>query len=159
MSGMTPNKSGDDNIGFKRAIVKKTYAILSILTLLTIAQPAYASKLNGNDLLKLCARNAKGGEVVPHGHYMCQSYIAGILDYQNFQISLGNPPTVQICVPEKEPLKRLQDVIYAYLYKNKQHDGFTAAGAVITALYEYYPCKVRKKRIHCLKRSKTAMPS
>lgn len=104
--------------------------------------PSEAARFSGEDMLRACAPPKEDGkDIIPNGRLLCQSYIAAIIDYHNFQSSVGNPPTVQYCVPKDVSLRDLQDIVYRHLYTNGQHDGFIAAPAVAMALYQAFPCK------------------
>jgi hypothetical protein len=132
---------------------KADHTRIGLSTLLTIpalagmllcAQPASAQTsgfFSGGYLLELCRSDAKGKEVVKGGHTACQAYIAGIIDYHKLMKTLGTAPTIDFCVPNTESMKKLQDIVWVYLAKNKQHSEFIAAPAVTLALYDYYPCK------------------
>ncbi len=101
---------------------------------------------SGYYLRDLCASDEKGHEKVKGGHTACQSYIAGVIDYHKLLKSLNGAPAIDICVPNTVPMRDLQVMVYAYLAKNAQHSDFVAAPAVTLALYDYFPCKVSKKR-------------
>lgn len=129
-----------------------------LLCVLVFAEPVRAQSTSGTSgffsggyLMQLCASDNKGKELVKGGHTACQSYISGIIDYHMLMKSLGTAPTIDFCVPNTVPMRRLQNIVYVYLVKNGQHSEFVAAPAVTLALYEYYPCqyappaKVRRK--------------
>ena len=59
--------------------------------------------------------------------------------------SLGTAPTIDFCVPNTEPMGKLQDIVWIYLQDNRQHSDFIAAPAVTLALYAYYPCKKKRR--------------
>lgn len=92
-------------------------------------------------LLELCRSDKKGREIVKGGHVACQSYISGVIDYHKLMQTLGTAPTIDFCVPNTEPMTRLQLIVWKYLAENGQHSEFVAAPAVTLALYEYYPCQ------------------
>jgi len=99
-------------------------------------------------LEELC-RSDNGREVLKGGHTACQAYIAGVIDYHKLMKTIGTAPTIDFCVPNTTPMKRLQEIVWTYLALNGQHSEFVAAPAVTLALYEYYPCKKaapRKRR-------------
>jgi len=100
--------------------------------------------ISGAYLLEVCKRGQDGTELVPGGHTACQAYIAGLVDYHNLLRSLGTSPSVDLCVPNTVKLNDLQDIVYAYLESNAQHDAFIAAPAVSLALFEVFPCKKKK---------------
>lgn len=104
------------------------------------AQDKTAGFFSSAYLQALCESDAKGREKVKGGHTACQSYIAGIIDYHKLMRTLGTAPTIDFCVPNTEPMSRLQDIVYTYLAANAQHTQFIAPPAVALALYEIYPC-------------------
>lgn len=109
------------------------------------AQENSAGLFSAAYLHELCRSDPKGKEVVKGGHTACQAYIAGVIDYHKLMKSLGTAPLIDFCVPNKESMKRLQNIVWVYLAKNPQHGEFLASPAVTLALYEYYPCRVSKK--------------
>lgn len=120
------------------------FAGMLLLPTLSMAQDT-AGFFSGSYLRELCQRNAKGKETVKGGHTACQSYIAGIIDYHMLMKSLGTAPTIDFCVPNTEKMSKLQDIVWVYLESNRQHSDFIAAPAVTLALYEYYPCRKRRR--------------
>ncbi len=92
-------------------------------------------------LQEICKSDARGNETVAGGHTACQAYIAGVIDYHNLMKSLGTAPTIDFCVPNTVPMRRLQNIVWLYLRKNGQHSDFIASPAVTLALFEYYPCR------------------
>ena len=109
------------------------------------AMPAHAARFSGNYLLEMCASDATGKELIPGGHAVCQSYIAGQMDYHKLLQSLNNPPGINYCVPEDVPMSKLQNIVARYLLENKnEHGSFIASPAVSLALYNAYPCKKKK---------------
>lgn len=96
-------------------------------------------------LAALCESDAKGKEVVKSGHTACQSYISAVIDYQKLMQSMNVAPIIDFCVPNTEPMKKLQNIVWVYLRKNTQHAQFVAAPAVTLALYESYPCPKKSK--------------
>jgi hypothetical protein len=96
-------------------------------------------------LHELCKRDSKGKETVPGGHTACQAYISGVIDYHKLMKSLGTAPIIDFCVPNTEPMKKLQDIVWVYLARHSEHKDFIAAPAVTLALYDYYPCPKKAK--------------
>lgn len=103
-------------------------------------------------LMQLCASDKKGQELVKRGHASCQSYISGVIDYHKLMKSLGTAPSIDFCVPNTEPMRKLQNIVFVYLADNTQHSDFLAAPAVTLALYEHYPCPEKKKPLSRRKR-------
>lgn len=120
--------------------------LFAVLLIFSFALPAQAARFTGNYLLEMCASDAKGKELVPGGHAVCQSYIAGQVDYHKLLQSLNNPPAINFCVPEDVPLSKLQNIVARYLLENKnEHGSFIASPAISLALYNAYPCNKKKK--------------
>ena len=119
--------------------------LLSILPI-----PVHAESTPGffsaSYLHELCRSDSKGKEIVKGGHTACQSYISGVVDYHKLMQTLGTAPTIDFCVPNTEPMTRLQLIVWKYLAENGQHSDFVAAPAVTLALYEYYPCKASEPK-------------
>lgn len=112
------------------------------------AQDKTSGFFSSQYLLELCRSNSRGKEVVKGGHTACQSYIAGVIDYHKLMKTLGTAPTIDFCVPNTEPMSRLQNIVWKFLTENGQHSEFVAAPAVTLALYEYYPCTRKKLPAH-----------
>ncbi len=123
--------------------------VVAVAILVLFNMPARAQDnaglFSGGYLEKLCASDKDGKEQVRGGHTACQSYISGIIDYHKLMKSLGTAPGIDFCVPNDAPMKRLQDIVWVYLAKNRVHEGFMASPAVALALFEYYPCPQPKK--------------
>ena len=107
---------------------------------------ADAARFSGKYLLGICDIDSDGKESIKGGHAACQAYIAGVLDYHAVLQSVKIAPKLDICVPEGVSLNQLHAIVLKYLKQNPQHDGFIAAPAVTTALYQAYPCKKKSSR-------------
>ena len=124
--------------------------VLLIILMAVIFLPAHAKAqetgalISGKYLMDICERDDDGKEIVVGGHTACQAYIAGLVDYHNLLRSLGTAPSVDLCVPNTVKLNDLQDIVWAYLHENAQHDAFIAAPAVSLALFQFFPCKKTK---------------
>jgi len=123
-----------------------TIPALAGMLLCASAHAQTSGFFSGGYLLELCKSDSKGKEAVKGGHTACQAYIAGVIDYHKLMKTLGTAPTIDFCVPNTEPMKKLQDIVWVYLARNTQHSEFIAAPAVTLALYDYYPCKKAVKR-------------
>ena len=122
-----------------RLIMVFAFMVMMMACMNTSAQ---AAKFSGLYLLQICASDQNGKELVPNGHITCQSYISGVIDYHNLIRSLGTGPSVDFCIPDKEPLERIQANVLAYLYNHKKiHESFVASPAVALGLHQAYPCK------------------
>lgn len=116
--------------------------LLSVLLVFLLAPgAAYAARFSGKYLLEICDIGPDGREVIAGGHAACQAYIAGVLDYHAFLQGLKIAPKTDICVPHSVSMNQVHATVLNYLKNNPQHDGFTAAPAVTTALFQAYPCR------------------
>jgi hypothetical protein len=129
----------------------KPFWIASSLALLamTLSVPANAKDTPGffssAYLAEICASDKAGRELVKGGHTACQAYIAGVIDYHKLMQTLGTSPTIDFCVPNNVSMKRLQNIVWVYLVKNAQHSEFIGSPAITLALYDYYPCKKKRR--------------
>ena len=102
---------------------------------------ADAARFTGSYLLQICEKNQDDHELVMGGHATCQSYIAGIIDMHNMMKTISNDfPSADFCVPHDASMNELHNIVLDYLRSNEQHDDFIAAPAVITALFQAFPC-------------------
>ena len=102
---------------------------------------ADAARFTGAYLLQMCEKDGLGRESVRGGHAVCQSYIAGVIDSHNMMRSFGNDfPSVEFCVPQNVTMNQLHQIVLKFLRQNEHHDDYIATPAVVTALYETYPC-------------------
>ncbi|MBU0859728.1 MAG: hypothetical protein KJ667_07300 [Alphaproteobacteria bacterium] len=124
----------------------KGVCILSLFCVLTLSAPgqAHAARFSGKYLLELCDFGPDGKEKIAGGHAACQAYIAGVLDYHAFLQGMKIAPKTDICVPQSATMNQVHAVVLKYLKANTQHDGFVAAPAVTTALYQVYACRKKK---------------
>ena len=113
--------------------------------LVACASPARAARFSGAYMIKICGVGKDGNEIAPGAHAACQSYISGIIDYHNMLRSMKIAPEIDICIPENVSMNQLHLIVLKYLERNSQHDSFIAAPAVLLALYEKYPCSLKKK--------------
>jgi len=107
--------------------------------------PAAAAYVTGDDLMKECESN-ESNKV-----YACMNYVAGVIDYQIMQQSLGTAPSVDFCLPEDLSIENAAVTVMLYLEKYPQQGAFIAAPAVSMALQQSYPCgpvKARRRRRH-----------
>lgn len=116
--------------------------VFSFLSMPVMAQnkTETPSFISGAYLMNICQRNEDGKETVKGAFITCQSYIAGIIDYHKLLKSLRTAPSIDFCVSNTTKLNDLQDIVWAYLNKNTQHDDFNAAPAVTLALNQVFPC-------------------
>ena len=107
-----------------------------------LSAPVNAARFSGDYLLQVCGSTAEGEEIVKGGHIACQSYIAGILDYQSLSKSLNTVPSgLDFCVPDDATLNDIQGHVSRYIFRNKHEQGpFVAAPSVTLALKNAYPC-------------------
>lgn len=116
--------------------------LLFLVALLSVSVPARAAQLSSDYLEKVCTTDEKGNDTVENGSVVCQSYIAGVVDYHTLIHSLGTAPSVDFCIPANVDLGTLQKIYVAYIVRHREeHKGFIASPAVALALYEAFPCK------------------
>lgn len=115
--------------------------LLSILILICWIGTASANQFSGAYLLRLCSKGQNGEETVPGGHIACQAYISGVIDSHKLIQSLQTSKQTSFCIPEGEPLVRVQEKVHAFLKANPGNDPFVAGPAVALALLEHYPCQ------------------
>ena len=102
---------------------------------------ANAAQFSGEYLIKVCAVDFTGRELVKGGKIACQAYISGVIDYHNMLRAMDLTSDMNFCIPEDTSLNELQIRILAHLYKRaKLHRKFTAASGVAMALFSLYPC-------------------
>ncbi len=128
-------------------ITLKHFRILAAICLClgVYSSPAAAAYITGSDLLAECqSDNAKDV-------FGCMNYVAGVIDFQVMQQSMGTEPSVDFCLPEDLTIEKAAVTVMLYLEKNPQNGSFIAAPAVSLALGESYPCgpvKARRKKHH-----------
>lgn len=109
------------------------------------SQNAVAARFSGEYLIKVCAIDKAGKEIVKGGMLACQAYISGVIDFQNMTKSMDVSTGVEFCIPETETLNEIQLRVLAYfLENNKLHRKFVAAPGVALALSTSYPCRKKK---------------
>jgi len=116
--------------------LKAGIAISGILFLVSLSSPAKADiYMNGAELTDLCLSEDAASQ------YVCESYIAGVIDYHHLVGTMSGSATVEFCIPDNTKLSKLREAVAAYLSVNRQHQDFAAAPAVALGLFEIYPCK------------------
>lgn len=119
----------------------RNFILVLLAALSFLPLHAHAARFSGAYLYQLCQMDKNGKEVLKGGHAACQSYISGVIDYHAMLQSMKIAPKLDICVPEGVSSAKLHAVVLQYLAKNNTHDQFTAAPAVLMALYQSFPCK------------------
>lgn len=123
--------------------------VIVVAGLLCFVKPVYAAQFSGEYLLKVCAVDSSGREIVRGGKIACQAYISGVIDYHNMLRAMDLTSDMNFCIPEDVSLNELQIRVLAYLYKRaKLHRKFTAAPGVAMALFALYPCPGYKPKKH-----------
>lgn len=114
---------------------------LCLVFFLLMSWPVQAAQFSSQYLLQVCERDENGAETTAGGHAVCQSYIAGVIDYNNLIKTLGTAPSVNFCVTDQVDIGDLHTIVLEYLRAHiRAHKDFLAAPAVALALYEAYPC-------------------
>lgn len=122
---------------------------LSVLALCSLLQSAeaHAARFSGEYLLKVCALDRNGNEIVDGGKIACQSYISAVIDYHNFLRTLDSAGPSSFCLPDEISLNEIHLVVLLYFMKNqKLHRKFIAAPGVEMALIDAYPCEGKKRK-------------
>ncbi len=103
---------------------------------------ATAAQFSGEYLLKVCALDKNGNEVVRGGKIACQAYISGVIDYHNTLRAMGlTGSDMNFCVPKDVMLNEIHIRVLLYMYERaKLHRKFVAAPGVAMALFSLYPC-------------------
>lgn len=118
--------------------------VICLSACVALSMPAAAAYVTGADLVKECESN-QTNQV-----YACMSYVAGVIDYQIMQQSLGTQPNVDFCLPDDLSIEKAAVTVMLYLEKYPMQGSFIAAPAVTMALQQAYPCAplrpVRKHR-------------
>lgn len=110
---------------------------------------AHAAQFSGQYLLKVCAVDSSGREVIKGGKIACQAYLSGVIDYHNMLRAMDLTSEMNFCISEDVSLNELQIRVSAYLYKRaKLHRKFTAAPGVAMALFSLYPCSGYSAKNH-----------
>lgn len=113
--------------------------------LIFICAPSYqafsqtTSYMRSVDLLSIC-------RVEKEDPRICQSYVAGVIDYHNLLRNLKTEPAVQFCIPDRYTLQQVTEIVLNDLARSPQHDHFIAAPAVTLALFKAFPCKTKKRK-------------
>lgn len=103
---------------------------------------ARAAQFSGEYLLKVCALDREGNEVIPGGKIACQAYISGVIDYHNMLRSMDLTSDMNFCIPPEVTLNEIHMQVLSYMYKHKMlHRKFVAAPGVAMALFSAYPCR------------------
>jgi hypothetical protein len=123
----------------------KSLPFFLLAALLCLApRPAAAAYMTGADLLEMCESDK------PADIFGCMNYVAGVVDYQLMQQSLGTePPGIDFCLPDGTTMQAASVVVMRYLRKNPQMGEVIAAPTVPMALHDAYPCgkpKAKKKK-------------
>lgn len=115
--------------------------LMFFIFVVSLPSSARAAQFSGEYLIKVCAVDRLGREVVAGGKIACQAYISGVIDYHNMLRAMDLTSDMNFCIPESVSLNELQIRVLAYLYKRaKLHRKFTAAPGVAMALFSLYPC-------------------
>lgn len=90
--------------------------------------------MTGKALAALCNSNDNDNA------FACQSYIAGVVDYDRLLRSLGNAPSVAFCLPRGLPMASVKLQVTRFLLQRTEHQDFIAAPGVVMALANAWPC-------------------
>ena len=99
-----------------------------------------SAQVSTSYIRQVCARDGQGGEKLSGGSAVCQSYIAGVLDYHRMMASMGYIGNLEICMPADVTPRRKQDQVYRYIKRHNFDDDTNAAPSVIMALHDRWGC-------------------
>lgn len=135
----TPNKGRNE--------VVWVFFFLIVFCFGLLPTSSFAARFSGDYLLKVCALDREGNEIVAGGKIACQSYLSAVIDYHNFLKTLDSSGPKSFCLPEDVSLNEVQLVVLLhFMKKEKLHRKFIAAPGVEMALIEKYPCGGKKKK-------------
>ena len=120
---------------------KSSLIFVLFLCLFIFSTTASAAQFSGEYFLKVCSLDKNGNEVIKGGKIACQSYISGVIDYQNTLRSMGLTTDMDFCIPDDVTLNEIQIRVLVYMTeREKLHRKFVAAPGVAMALLSLYPC-------------------
>jgi len=116
--------------------------LLMIVLLFSFGQASAAipSYKGGNDLLEYCYEIETASDFGTFNAGMCAGYILGAIDADR---SLGSVwgVTAIYCVPDGVTVGQLVKIVRKYLLEYPEELHQVAAGLVIVAIAEVYPCE------------------
>ena len=123
-------------LGMKRLSVFSLFCVWCLFSL-----HVHAARFSGEYFIKVCSLDWDGEEVVKGGKIACQSYISGVIDYQNTLRSMGMVSDMDFCIAEDVALNDIHLRVLSYMQeRTKLHRKFVAAPGVTMALMAAYPC-------------------
>lgn len=132
---------------FHKPVLAFLFLSVFAASALALSSKAYAARFSGEYLLKVCALDRNGNEIVEGGKIACQSYISAVIDYHNFLRTLDSAGPSSFCLPDEISLNEVHLVVLLYFMKNqKLHRKFIAAPGVEMALIDAYPCDGKKRK-------------
>lgn len=132
---------------FHKPVLAVLFLSVFAASALALSSNAYAARFSGEYLLKVCALDRNGNEIVEGGKIACQSYISAVIDYHNFLRTLDSAGPSSFCLPDEISLNEVHLVVLLYFMKNqKLHRKFIAAPGVEMALIDAYPCDGKKRK-------------
>lgn len=132
---------------FRKPLTAALFLSVLAVSLLSLSTGAHAARFSGEYLLKVCALDRNGNEIVDGGKIACQSYISAVIDYHNFLRTLDSAGPSSFCLPDEISLNEIHLVVLLYFMKNqKLHRKFIAAPGVEMALIDAYPCEGKKRK-------------
>lgn len=139
--------------------MKKLLCILLTCASFGLAAPAHAT-ITIKALTQLCGYDAAGKELAPSSHASCQSFIAGIVDYNDLFKSVGKTsPAVDFCLPPALTHTDLQRIVLEYLQKNAAYPESPAAAAVVIALRNEFTCDLSAQDANMVTDPATGQPA
>lgn len=120
-------------------------ALAVFIGTLTVAPPAFAGYLTGNDLYRYCTAASTDHDYSSKS-VMCLAFIMGIHDGAETSGQLltymaeRTEPFRMMCVPANVEAGQLKDITVAYLRDHPADRNQGAGIVVMSALLEAYPC-------------------
>lgn len=128
----------------------KRYLLALLLAGLSVAQPAKAQPISGNDLYKVCTADDPVLAGFCVGYLIGQiegQFLGGLLFSQSAEVDLDTESfnslanmVFQHCIPPAAPNSQLRDVVVRYLEDNPATRHETARFLVLAAYREAFPC-------------------
>ena len=116
--------------------------VLILLISLSLSLPVYAEFYSANQLQTHCREYSKFRDRRDHDSYdaaSCRAYIVSVSDSHNTYVDWGDMSPM-FCKPAKVTQGQLAAVVIKYLEANPEELHYAAAGIVLNALAQAFPC-------------------
>lgn len=112
--------------------MKKLVIIACFLAAPAAAEEKARAFRDGNSIYEICSTNT------PTSTAQCVSYTLGAMDMLLAFQSVGSE--AMFCLPEKARPQQLSDILVKHLRDHPEERHFSAAGAMISAMSNAFPC-------------------